>query len=177
MSKSVYLLTGLPGTGKTSIIKQLVAEIKDMPGGFYTEDIREGGVRRGFRLITLEGESAILSHVDIKNPHRVSKYGVDVEALDKIGVTALQKAIEQSEVIVIDEIGKMELLSERFKEAALAAIYSGKKVLGTIMLASNPWTDALRARPEVKLVTVTKTNRDTVIAEVREWLSAKDGRD
>ncbi|MDI6815242.1 MAG: nucleoside-triphosphatase, partial [Dehalococcoidales bacterium] len=76
--KQVYLLTGRPGTGKTSIIKQAVAKMKGRAGGFYTEEIRSQGVREGFRLVTLDGQSAILAHIDIHSQYRVSKYGVDI---------------------------------------------------------------------------------------------------
>ncbi|MBA7666135.1 hypothetical protein ES703_74212 [subsurface metagenome] len=63
--KQVYLLTGKPGTGKTSLIKQAIAGMRGKAGGFYTEEIRSGGVREGFRLVTLDGQDAILAHIDI----------------------------------------------------------------------------------------------------------------
>ena len=112
--KQVYLLTGRPGTGKTSLVKQAVAEMKGKAGGFYTEEIRSGGARQGFRLVTLDGHSTILAHIDIHSPYRVSKYGVDIDSLDKVGVAALYKASRQCELVVIDEIGKMELFSDIF---------------------------------------------------------------
>ena len=108
---TVYLLTGSPGAGKTSIIREAIAAIRASAGGFYTQEIRAGGTRQGFKIITLEGKDAVLSHVSFSSPHRVSKYGVDIETLDRIGVTALSQAIENNDVIVIDEIGKMELFS------------------------------------------------------------------
>ena len=107
--KQVYLLTGRPGTGKTSLIRQALARIKAKAGGFYTEEIRTRGIREGFRLVTLDGQDTILAHVSIKSPHRVSKYGVDIDSLDKVGVAALQRAAEECDLIVIDENGKMEL--------------------------------------------------------------------
>jgi nucleoside-triphosphatase len=72
--KQVYLLTGKPGTGKTSLIKQAIAGMQGKAGGFYTEEIRSGGVRQGFRLVTLDVEEAILAHLDIRSQHRVGKY-------------------------------------------------------------------------------------------------------
>ncbi|GAI33057.1 unnamed protein product, partial [marine sediment metagenome] len=156
--KQVYLLTGRPGTGKTSLIKQAVAEMRGRAGGFYTEEIRSGGVRQGFRLVTLDGRSAILAHIDIHSPYRVSKYGVDIDSLDRVGVSALREATEQCDLVVIDEIGKMELFSVSFREAVLRIIDSGKRVLGTIMLNSNPWADAIKRQPQVNLVAVTRAN-------------------
>jgi nucleoside-triphosphatase THEP1 len=80
--KQVYLLTGRPGTGKTSLIKQVIAQMKGEVGGFYTEEIRTQGVREGFGLVTLDSEEFILAHVNIHSPYRVSKYGVDIVGLE-----------------------------------------------------------------------------------------------
>jgi len=171
--KRVYLLTGQPGTGKTSIIKQAVAGVKGRAGGFYTEEIRSQGIRQGFRLVTLDGRDAILAHIDIKSPYRVSKYGVNIESLDRVGVAALQKASQECALVVVDEIGKMELFSENFRKAVLQVIESGKRVLGTIMLSPNPWADAIKRRPEVNLITVTRNNHQQVLGEIAHWLEAK----
>jgi len=168
--KSVYLLTGRPGTGKTSLIKQALAGMKGEAGGFYTEEIRTRGVREGFRLVTLDGQTTILAHIDIRSPYRVSKYGVDVDSLDQVGVSALHQAAEQCALVVIDEIGKMELFSANFREAIGQIIGSGKRVLGTIMLNPNPFADAIKRQPQVKLITVTRDNHEPVLAELKEWL-------
>jgi len=168
--KSVYLLTGRPGTGKTSLIKQAVTGFRGQAGGFYTEEIRSQGARLGFKLVTLDGQEAVLAHVSISSRYRVSKYGVDVESLDRVGVSALNQAARQCDLVVVDEIGKMELFSADFREAVLAIIDSGKKVLGTIMLAPNPWADAIKRQPQVNLVEVTRTNYDRVLDDIRHWL-------
>ena len=81
--KKAYLLTGGPGVGKTTLIKQALDRAYIKAGGFFTEEIRAGGLRQGFRIVTLDGRSAILAHIDFKSPFRVSKYGVDIESLDK----------------------------------------------------------------------------------------------
>jgi nucleoside-triphosphatase len=170
--KPVYLLTGQPGTGKTSIIKEAVAGIKGRAGGFYTEEIRSRGVRQGFRLVTLEGKTATLAHVNIDSPCRVSKYGVDTDSLDRIGVSALTQAARQCDLVVVDEIGKMELFSPKFRETVQGIINSGKKVLGTIMLHPNPYADAIKRQPQVNLITVTRANHEQVLKELRDWLNA-----
>src|SRR4030043_458341 len=113
---------------------------KAKAGGCYTEEIRTGGARQGFRIVTLDDHDATLSHVDFPGRYRVSKYGVNVQNLDNVGVAAIDQAIEESDLIVIDEIGKMELFSPHFREAVLKAVDSGKKVLGTIMLSPTPFT-------------------------------------
>lgn len=172
--KRVYLLTGRPGTGKTSIIKQAVADMKGKAGGFYTQEIRSQGIREGFRLVTLEGQEATLAHVNIHSPYRVSKYGVDIDGLDRVGVPALYQAVQQCDLVVVDEIGKMELFSANFREAVSQIIDSGKRVLGTIMLNPNPWADRIKQNPQVHLIEVTRTNYYRVLEELRRWLSATD---
>ena len=171
--KTVYLLTGRPGTGKTSLVRQAVAELKGKVGGFYTEEIRAQGTRLGFKLTTLDGQEAVLAHVNFKSRYRVGKYGVDIDALERVGVPALAEAIRQCDVIVIDEIGKMELFSNRFREVVLEAIQSGKPVLGTIMLASHPWADEIKRQSQVELVEVTRTDYYYVLADIKRWLEVK----
>lgn len=146
--------------------------MKGKAGGFYTEEIRNQGVREGFRLVTLDGEEVILSHINIHSPHQVSKYGVDVDALGRVGVPALRRAAQQCDLVVIDEIGKMELFSADFRETVSEIINSGKRVLGTIMLNPNPWADAIKCHSQVNLVEVTKANRHQVLEEVLRWLEA-----
>jgi len=172
--KQVYLLTGRPGTGKTSLVKRVVAGMKGKAGGFYTEEIRSQGVRQGFRLVTLGGQEVILAHINIHSPYRVSKYGVDIDSLDRVGVSALHKAAQQCDLVVIDEIGKMELFSADFRRAVSQMIDSGKRILGTIMLNPNPWADAIKRQPQVNLVTVTRTNYQDVLEELLHWLKATE---
>ena len=173
--KQVYLLTGRPGTGKTSLIKRAVTETAVTAGGFYTEEIRSRGIRHGFRLVTLDGQSTTLAHIEIQSPYCVGKYGVDVDALDRVGVVALQKAMQQRQLVVIDEIGRMELYSDSFKKTVLEAIDSGKRILGTIMFNSNRWADTIKRRPEVHVVPVTGANRQQVMVGLRQWLDDIDG--
>ncbi len=172
--KRVCLLTGQPGTGKTSIIKEALSKVKIKAGGFYTEEIRTGGVRQGFRIITMEGQNAVLAHVNISTYCRVSKYGVDVQGLNEVGARAIYTAIDGSDLIVIDEIGKMELFSSEFKDAVLKAMNSGKKVLGTVMFAPNTFADQIKRHAEVEVITVTKANRDEVLRKVLKWLEIKE---
>lgn len=174
MEPSVYLLTGMPGSGKTSLIRQAVQKLDARAGGFYTEEVRKGGIRQGFRIVTLSGLTAVLAHIEISSPFKVSKYGVDIDGLERTGVPALQDAVRNCDVVVVDEIGKMELFSERFKAAVLEIIESDKKVLGTIMLKSDPWADNIKKKPRVKLINVTRSNREQVLKEIQNWLQEYD---
>jgi nucleoside-triphosphatase len=169
--KPVYLLTGKPGTGKTSLIKQAVAGLEGRAGGFYTEEIRSQGTRLGFKLVTLDGHEATLAHTDFNKRFQVGKYGVDVESLDRVGIPALRQAALQCDLVVVDEIGKMELFSADFRETILELIGGGKRVLGTIMLNANPWADKIKRQPQVNLVTVTRASYHQVLKDIQDWLS------
>ena len=176
------LLTGRPGVGKTTVIKALVRTLGERAGGFYTEEIRQRGVRQGFRLVGLrgedspqgkaQGERATLAHVRLKGRGRprVGRYGVDVAAIDRVGVAALERALAQGRVVIIDEIGKMELFSSAFKTAVLAAVDSPAPVIATVMARPQPWVDALKARPGVTLWQVTVENRDDVPSRALDWV-------
>ncbi|MCX8127048.1 MAG: AAA family ATPase, partial [Dehalococcoidia bacterium] len=95
------LITGKPGCGKTTLLRRAVAESGVAAGGFYTEEVREHGERQGFRIVTLDGRSAVLSYVGIRSPYRVGRYGVDLVALESVAVPAIYGAIAWSEVVVI----------------------------------------------------------------------------
>jgi nucleoside-triphosphatase len=168
----VYLLTGSPGSGKTTIIKKALARTRSEAAGFYTEELRTGGIRQGFSLTTLDGTTTTLAHRTISSPHRVGKYGVDITNLDTVGVTALLEAIDRSDIIVIDEIGKMELFSPHFREAVLKAIDSGKRVLGTIMLNRHPFADRVKEHPDVIIRHISRENREQVLDEISDWLKS-----
>ncbi len=122
-------------------------------------------------MVTLDGQEAILAHTDFASRYRVSRYGVDIECLERVGVAALQQAAKECDLVVVDEIGKMELFSANFREAVLQIIGGGKRVLGTIMLNPNPWADAIKRQPQVNLVEVTRANYPQVLDDLRHWLA------
>jgi nucleoside-triphosphatase len=122
------LLEGRPGSGKTTLARRIVAGLRerDIPvTGFTTEEIREAGARVGFAIETVEGERGTLAHVDFAGPPRVGKYGVDLDELERLALPTLRVS---DELVVIDELGKMELASERFRAAVdeLFAVAGGR---------------------------------------------------
>ena len=166
-----YLLTGMPGTGKTTVIRQALTQSKCNAGGFYTQEIRSVGIREGFRIVTLEGKEAVLAHISIDSPFRVGKYGVDISALDTTGIEAIRGAIAHSDIIVIDEIGKMELFSPRFVTAVRDALSSPKKVLGSITLKPHPMADTIRQIRNIRVTELTRNNQSYILAEITAWLA------
>ncbi|MDP8246890.1 MAG: NTPase [Candidatus Tritonobacter lacicola] len=161
------LLTGRPGVGKTTIIKKAIEGLEAVAGGFYTEEIREGGRRVGFRIRSMAGEEGVLAHVDFPGPCRVSKYGVNIADLERVGCGALEAAVEGAELIIMDEIGSMELYSVKFQEMVLRALSSSVPVLGTLQAKRNEFLDGIRERGDVEIVRVTEGNRNELARILR----------
>ncbi len=166
MGKNIFF-TGNPGIGKTTVIKRIVTKIR-FAGGFYTEEIREGSVRKGFKIINLEGKEGILASKEIASRYRVGKYGVNISDLEQIGVKSILDALKNNEkrLIVIDEIGKMELFSVRFQDAVIKALESKKKVLGTIPVKTIPFIERIKVKTPVDIILVTIQNRDSLPDEI-----------
>ncbi|MEW6408667.1 MAG: NTPase [Nitrospirota bacterium] len=169
-NRCVCLLTGKPGSGKTILIKRILSETKLNAGGFYTEEIRVNNQRQGFKIVTLNGKDGILAHVNISGPYKVGKYGVNLEALEQIVVPVIRQAIQKNELIIIDEIGRMELFSSSFKDAVIEAMQCGKPVLGTIMLKPHPWADGIKRLKQVNIVLLTPAEWDETVQQILQWL-------
>jgi len=144
-SSSIIMLTGEAGVGKTTIIQRVLEKTDFQAGGFITGEIREQGRRVGFEINSLSGENGILAHVNHQSQFKVGKYFVNLDDLERVGVTAIEKAIEEDELVVIDEIGKMELYSKKFKAAVRSVLDSGKLVLGSIMFQRSPFADGINS--------------------------------
>ncbi len=166
MVGDVILLTGRPGSGKTTAIQTIVELLSTKAGGFYTKEIREKGRRVGFRLVTLDGQSAVMAHVDFRGPHRIGKYGVDLTAIDSLAVESIQKAKLEGSLIVIDEIGPMELLSSTFKKEVLEVIKGDHDALGTVAKRKSDFINKIRKLPNVTIMEIFPGNRDQVVEQV-----------
>ena len=158
------LLEGKPGTGKTTLMLKIADGISSKKiGGFYTREIRENNIRVGFSIDTFDGLTGILSHINFKEDPRVGKYGVDLKSFEEIGVYELRRSLLNSDVILIDEIGKMELFSESFKKMLIRCLDSDKPVIATIMSRSHPSVDEIKKRDDVEIVSVTQNNRNDIL--------------
>jgi len=167
---NVILLTGKPGVGKTTVIQKVLDRSLRPAGGFYTQEVRQGGIRQGFEIVTLDGQRAMLAQVGLRSRARVSKYGVNLAGLDEVGVSAIRQAIAASKLVVIDEIGPMEIISPLFRQAVLKALDSPSPVLATIVQRSMPFTDEIKSRPQVSLFEVLEVNRQLLPEKVLEML-------
>jgi len=156
------LLTGVPGIGKTTLIRELAKRLAAyQPAGFYTEEIREREVRKGFRLVSLDGHELTLAHVNNPGPFRVGRYKVDVAGFERL-LAALDLRHAPPRVIIIDEIGKMECLSSHFAQEVTALLDSSKTVIATIALKATGFIQQVKERPDCRLIPVTVANRDSL---------------
>lgn len=165
------VLTGPPRIGKTTIVKAVISELTDRCAGFYTEEIKEQEERVGFKLMTLSKNSCILAHKEIRGHSHVGKYGVDMRCVEEVGVGAIKKGIKAGKVVIIDEIGKMEILSRSFRLSVLDALDSKSPVLSTMLFKRHPFCDKIKARKDVEVLEVTEGNRDKLVKLIVAKLS------
>ena len=162
------LITGRPGVGKTTLISKVIQGRKNAKG-FFTKEIRKNRKRVGFAIETLDGKKGVLAHVNIESPFRVSKYKVNLKDIEDICVPSLDV---HADFIIIDEIGKMELFSQKFKQKVIEALDTGK-VIATIMERPNPFADQIKKRKDVNLYTVTEENRNELTDILRMEICKK----
>jgi nucleoside-triphosphatase len=166
--KANLLITGLPGCGKSTLVNGVVDRAKQgglKVGGISTPEFRLNTGRRGGFLIRdiATGAEQVMAAIDIISPVKVGRYGVDLSAIQEIGVTAIDYAATSAELIVIDEIGKMELAVPEFQRAVVMAFNSHKSVLGTIGLRlKTHFVDQVKNRKDVTILTLTPETRAAV---------------
>ena len=165
------LLTGKPGTGKTTLIKKLAEKTRKNVLGFYTEEIRKNGKRTGFRIISLpcKKRKAILAHRNLNTEFKVGKYGVDPQALDPF-LDDFKKTDpdKTGTLFLIDEIGKMEFKNPRFAGEIEKLLLKPAPFVGTILKASHPQADNFKKKPGVELIEVNEKNREEIFRVLLE---------
>lgn len=166
----ILLITGTPGIGKTTLLRKLAAALPGYRvGGFYTEEIRETGVRQGFRLVGFNHERGVIAHVDIDHRYRVGKYGVDVAAIDRLAANTLDVR-DEIDFYLIDEIGKMECLSDVFVSRMRTLLDSDKTVVATVGKRGGGLIEQVKQWPGSRLWEITHANRDALVTDVTAWL-------
>ena len=185
LKERILLLTGRPGVGKTSVMTRFVELMKSAGyavGGMVSREVRQGSNRVGFEIVDLaSGRKGWLARVSQQSGPRVGKYWVDIQNLEGIGVEAILDAVKDSDVIAIDEIGPMELKSEKFKNAVSKAAEGSKLLIAVVhWKAGEDTIDKIKARDDVKLYDVTAENRGdihlTICKEASAFLSGFSGK-
>jgi nucleoside-triphosphatase THEP1 len=156
------LFTGPPRCGKTTLIERFVEKLNRSATGFFTKEIKEAVGRVGFVIQTLDGKEAVLAHRNIESKYRVGAYGVVAENIDKFAVPAMTPK-KPDEIVIIDEIGKMECFSTLFKERLVAVFDSENPVVGTVSLKGNRFIQKIKKRKDVLLIHITEINRDELL--------------
>jgi len=166
-------VTGTPGIGKTTLIKECTFPFREYVGGFYTEEIKENNARMGFLLKTFSGYSGVLAAKGMKSEKKLNKYGIDLNVLDQMGTKALVEAQKDKKVVVVDEIGSMEIFSSYFCDT-IAEIMGGKKpLLATIRLKAEPFTSQIKKMSDTELLQLDRENFPSIKEKVRAWLEDK----
>lgn len=166
-------LTGDPGCGKTTVVRRVVERLRgSVPmTGFWTEEIREGDRRTGFRGVTLDGREFLLADIRKSGVARVGPYGVVLEGLESVGVAELRPGTGVR-LVVVDEVGKMESFSPAFREAVVALLASPLAVLGTVAVHGVGFPKRVRQDRRVELVRMSRASRDAMVGDVLRRLAA-----
>ena len=155
--KNIFL-TGAPSSGKTTVIKKIIKNLDRPANGFYTEEERIFGKRIGFLMKTLDGKTGYLAHQDIVSDFHIRRYGVSIENIETIAVPSISNLNDN--IIILDEIGKMECFSQVFKQAATQALESPNTVIGTITFGGGNFIQEIKKRNDTEIIEVTLKNRD-----------------
>jgi nucleoside-triphosphatase len=171
MKKRILLLTGSPGVGKTTVLLRIIDALKAKGysvGGMISREVRSSGVRVGFEILDLSNDRrGWLAHVNQTIGPQVGKYRVNLEDLNSIGAEAIMKAIKDCDIIAIDEIGPMELFSEKFREAVRKAVECGKVMVGVVhWKAMDRLIDEVKKREDAEILEVTRENRNKLHANI-----------
>jgi len=173
-------ITGMPSVGKTQTLIKIIGSLEKsgyIVQGMITKPIIKKKKHVGFYVLDWQTkEKEVFAHIDFENKEKVGKFGVDISALDKIGIPAIHKAISDDEVdiIVIDEIGKMEMLSENFCTAVIEALDSDKPIMITLHKKSRtPLLQDVRRRDDIRILEVTPVNRNLLPYKIEKIMEEK----
>lgn len=178
MKRKLILLTGEPGLGKTTVLTRAVELLRAKGlrvGGIYSKEVRKGNVRVGFEIIDVAtGVRGTLASTLLNVGPRFGRYRINLKDLSELAARALTRAIEESDVIVCDEIGPMELYSPEFRRAVKTIIKSEKPVVGIIhKRLRDPLAEELRSSSNAEVIEVTVQNRDYLPKVIAEKVSSE----
>lgn len=160
------LITGRPGSGKTTLMRRIAERLRDCsPVGFYTAEVREGGVRVGFDLASLAGNRRPFARTGYPGSWRVGRYGVDIEGFEDF-LSSIPFFTLGTHLVFIDEIGKMECYSGVFRGIVREVLDAPAPCVATIAQQGIPGLDRIRDRADVRVVEVTPSSRDGLLPEL-----------
>jgi nucleoside-triphosphatase len=160
------LLTGPSGVGKTGLIRRLSEIFKEFnPAGFYTEEIIEDGMVKGFAVASLYGEARVFSHMNLKSKYSVGRFRIDMRGFENLleGVFSKDK---KTGLFIVDEIGKMECQSKKFSRLIVDLLHSGKPVVATIPEKGTGMISEIKKRNDIRLIEITADNHELVLKEL-----------
>lgn len=173
----LFLITGIPGVGKTTLVSKIVMELRKKGvsvGGIYSTERRKDKMRTGF-IITdlLTGFQRELASITGEGP-RIGKYKINLKNLAEFAAPAVENALNNSDIIVIDEVGPMELMSPEFRRAIKKVSESSKPAIIVVHLTmKDPLIDELKERNDAIYYEVTPQNRDKLPSTIVEELARK----
>jgi nucleoside-triphosphatase len=170
------LLTGPPRAGKTTLVSRLADELAAYGvavGGFLTREMREGDNRVGFTAEEIGGPHALLAHVSLHEGPMVGRYHVDVAAFESLALPAIRRAVQRGGVVIIDELGQMELFSSTFIDSVNRLLDEPVPLVATIHARQHPVTDAIKQRPDTELLEVRPGHADELLAHLTSRLSSR----
>jgi nucleoside-triphosphatase THEP1 len=165
MTKRNILITSLPGCGKSTLIEKIVNIIEGPVTGFFTREIKDKGRRVGFSINTLDRRDGVLAHQNIKSQFRVGKYGVNLKDIETIAVPSMIPS-RGDEIVVIDEIGKMECFSSLFKETLIKVLNLPNWIIGSIAQKGDLFIQRIKDRDDVMLMNITPQNREILVDQI-----------
>jgi nucleoside-triphosphatase len=170
------LVTGSPGVGKTTLVRRVLELLPDVrAAGFYTKEVRAWSGRTGFRVIALDGRAGWLATAGAEGGPRIGRYAVHVADFEAVALPAIQLRSD-ADLLVLDEIGKMECLSPPFVAAARRALAADVALLGTVALAGGGFIAEAKRAPGVELIELSRANRDAMPGVIAARLGATGGR-
>jgi nucleoside-triphosphatase len=168
-----FFLTGQPGIGKTTAIRLIARELAAhgmKVGGMVSSEIRDTSGRVGFQLEDISTHKVgILAHLHMKprDAPIVGRYHVNLHDIDTVGAAAVRKAVNMADAVIIDEIGPMELKSNKFIVAVEFALASEKSLIGTIhRQCTHPLVTSIKSNVNCLLIEVNQRNRDKITSEI-----------
>lgn len=163
----MILITAKPRTGKSTLIQKLMNQIGIANCiGFYTEEIKENNLRIGFKLKLMDGREELLALAGMNSEIKIGRYGIDIKRFEETCIPMLKQALDGKKVIIIDEIGPMQVVSQDFRDMLLQLADKNCNAFGTIFYESFPWIDDFKLHKNVQLIELNIENRDNIVYDL-----------